>query len=58
MNFSWLPTTWRSTFYGTLPENFIITCANSQVSVSYMDPYTSLIMEVSKEEKKLNEDYN
>ena len=57
MNFSWLPTTWQSTFYGTLPENFIITCASLGNKRSYMDPNTSSIMEVLKEEKKLKENY-
>ena len=50
MNFSWLPTTWRSTFYGTLLENFIITCANLGVRPSFMDPNTSSIEEVWMEE--------
>ena len=57
MNFSWLPTTWRSTFYGTLPENFIIISANLGNKRSYMDPNTSSIMEVSKVERKLKENY-
>ena len=55
MNFSWLPTTWRSTFYGTLLENFIITCANLENRQSYMDPNTSSIMEAYKEERKWKE---
>ena len=52
MNFSWLSTTWQSTFYGMLPKIFIIICVISQVRLSYMDQYTSLIMEVYKEERK------
>ena len=55
--FSWLPTTWRSTFYGMLQENFIITWSNLGNRRSYMVPNTSSIMEVSKEEKKLKENY-
>ena len=58
INFSWLPTKWRSTIYGTNSKNFTIICVNLQVSASYMDPYTSLIMEVFKGEKKSNENYN
>ena len=48
MNFSWLPTTWRSTFYGMLPKNFIITCATLGNRRSYMDQNTFLTTEVSK----------
>ena len=58
INFSWLPTKWRSTIYGTYSKNFTIICVNLRVSASYMDPYTSLIMEVFKGEKKSNENYN
>ena len=57
MNFSWLPTTWQSTFYGTLPENFIITCANLGNRPSFMDPNTSSIEEVWMDQRKWEEDY-
>ena len=57
MNFSWLPTTWRSTFYGMLPENFIIICANLGVRPSFMDPNTSSIEEVWMDQRKWEEDY-
>ena len=57
MNFSWLPTTWRSTCYGMLPKNVIIIWSNLGNRRSYMDPNTSSIMEASKEERKLKENY-
>ena len=57
MNFSWLPTTWRSTFYGTLPKNFTTISVILGDRQSYMAPNTSWIMEVWMDQRKWEEDY-
>ena len=57
MNFSWLLATWQSTFYKTFPKNFIIICVCLGDRLSYMHPNTSLIMDLSMEERKWEENY-
>ena len=57
MNFSWLPTTWRSTFYGTLPKNFTTISVILGDRQSYMAPNTSWIMEVWMDQRKWEENY-